>query len=152
MAVLRIEGAGFEPLTLALDRFGDNISNPQPLFEAIADSFARSQEDNFSSSGAVHGGWAPLSPRYAAWKSARYPGAPILTLTGQLRASMTSRPFGVEIIDSRRMVVGTAVPYAKYHQQGTSKMPQRKIINPPTSGELRDWASTMHRFAFEGVI
>ena len=65
---------------------------------------------------------------------------------------MTSRPFGVEVIDSRRMVVGTAVPYAKYHQQGTQQMPQRKIINTPTGAELRDYASTMHRFAFEGVI
>ena len=150
-AQLRLEGSGFQALSLALERFGENVSNAEPIFDEIADDFAAHQEANFRSSGGLHGGWMPLSPRYAAWKSLRYPGAPILTLTGRLRATMTQRPLGVERITSRSMEIGTDVPYAKYHQQGTRRMPQRKIINKPTRGELKTYGSILHRYAFEGV-
>lgn len=151
VAALTIDGAGFQPLQLLLDRFGENIDNPQPMFEDMADQFAQWQSANFGSGGGMWGVWTPLSPAYAAWKNAHYPGKPILTRTGQLRDSMTSRPFGVEVIDSKRMVVGTAVEYAKYHQQGGGNLPRRAIINSPTQGEMRQYGSILHRFAFEGV-
>ena len=149
---LRIDGAGFDPLRVLLDRFGENISNPQPLFEAMADEFAKVQAANFGSGGGMHGYWQPLSPEYAAWKEANYPGQPILTRTGELRDEMSSRPFGVEVIDSKRMVVGTALSYATFHQQGGGNLPQRRIINPPTHSEMRQYGSILHRFAFQGVI
>lgn len=148
---LRIDGAGFEPMQLLLDRFSENIQNPQPMFEAMADEFASRQAANFGSGGGIWGAWAPLSPRYAAWKNANYPGQPILTRTGALRTDMTQRPFGVEVIDSKRMVVGTDIEYAKYHQQGGGNLPQRRIISPPAPGEMRQYGNILHRFAFQGV-
>lgn len=151
MKTLRLDGAGFEPLSLLLDRFSENIANPQPMFEEMADQFAQWQSANFGSAGGMWGVWAPLSPAYAAWKNATYPGQPILTRTGALRTHMSQRPFGVEVIDSKRMVIGTDIDYAKYHQQGGGNLPRRPIINPPTQGEMRQYGSLLHRFAFEGV-
>lgn len=148
---LELQGSGFAPLALMLDRFSENVVDGRDIFDAMADAFASTQEQNFKSSGAVYGGWAPLSPRYAAWKAAAYPGAPILTREGHLRRSLTQRPLGVEDIAARRMVIGTDISYAGYHQKGTSKMPARPMINPPTGQELREYGSILHRFAFEGV-
>lgn len=149
---LNIAGDGFDGLQLLLDRFSENIANPAPMFDAMADVFADTQRRSFDSSGATYGGWAPLSPAYAAWKDAHYPGQPILTLTGELRASLAERPLGVEHIDNQRMVLGTAIEYARYHQDGTSTMPARPIINEPTSGEMRQYGSILHEFAFKGVV
>lgn len=151
-ASISIAGTGFDGLELLLDRFGDNISNPQPMFNSMADVFARSQSQNFGSGGGMYGYWRPLSVEYASWKAVNFPGAPILTRTGRLRDSLTNRPLGVEHIDNKRMVLGTAVEYAGYHQHGTRRMPQRKLINEPTPSELRQYGSILHRYAFDGVI
>ncbi len=149
-AMLDISGDGFDKLSLLLDRFGENVSNLAPLFDQIADDFANTQRENFRTAGAVYGLWTPLSPAYAAWKEAHYPGQPILTRTGLLRDSLSSRPFGVEHIDQNRMVLGTQVPYARYHQDGAG-LPRRPMINQPTRGEIRRYGSMLHRHAFEGV-
>jgi len=151
MMMLIFQGDGITPFTILLDRFSENISNAAPIFDEIANVFASSQAQNFGSGGGFYGYWAPLTPAYAAWKSARYPGAPILTRTGELRSSMAERPFGIEHIDDKRMVVGTALHYAKYHQGGTENMTARKIVHPPTPSELRQYGNILHRFAFQGV-
>lgn len=150
-ASISIRGDGFDALQLLLERFAENVSNPQPMFNAMADQFALSQRQNLGSGGGYYGYFQPLVPGYAAWKDAAYPGAPILTRTGELRESLTSRPFGVEHIDDRRMVLGTQIEYARYHQEGTSRMPKRPLINEPTQSEMRQYGSILHRFAFEGV-
>ena len=46
------------------------------------------------------GQWAPLSPKYKAWKEEHYPGRPILHLTGELIASATME--GKGHIDNRQ--------------------------------------------------
>ncbi len=44
---------------------------------------------NFASNGLPVGGWAPLTPKYASWKMARFPGAPPMVISGKLFASLT---------------------------------------------------------------
>ncbi len=40
-------------------------------------------------------------------------------------------PGGVFIADSQSVVTGTMVAYAKFHQEGTSRMPARPFLDPP---------------------
>ncbi|NEP15199.1 MAG: hypothetical protein F6K14_34530 [Symploca sp. SIO2C1] len=66
--------------------------------------------------------WAALAPSTLAQK--RRLGYPdnILTRTGKMRNSV------VAIADARSVLIGVDVPYAIFHQQGTRKMPQRRIL------------------------
>jgi len=76
--------------------------------------------------------WSPLSPSYAAWKAANYPGRGLLVLERDLRQA-ASRP-------ERRATPTTLtleIPWARlkgkdvdlsWHQLGTERMPPRPLI------------------------
>lgn len=145
---LRFSAPGMAPFRLMLDRFGDNIADPRPLFEKIADEFAQDQGDRFARGNSL---WTPLEPKYAAWKAARYPGAPVLTRTGALRDSLANRPLDVEWIDTQRMVIGTNLHYAGYHQRGMGNNPVRRMIDDPSPQTLHNYGNLLHEWAFEGV-
>jgi len=103
---------------------------------------------NFASNGLPVGGWAPLDPVYAAWKMARFPGAPPMVQTGRLFASLTGATASFETMTNTSITVGTSVEYAKFHQYGTTKMPKRKIVfEPPLfakklGADAIDWISS----------
>ncbi|NEP56008.1 MAG: phage virion morphogenesis protein [Symploca sp. SIO2G7] len=66
--------------------------------------------------------WAALAPSTLAEKRRKgYPES-ILTRTGKMRNSVLA------IADARSILIGVDVPYAIFHQQGTRKMPQRRIL------------------------
>ena len=120
---------GDQQVDRTLARVQDDINDFRPAWEAIADDFVSIEQAQFASQGATgSGGWAPLSPIYAAWKARHYPGKPTLERTGQLKASLTGRPFGVERIDPKSMAVGSDVDYGLFHQQGTERMPRRRPV------------------------
>jgi phage virion morphogenesis protein len=66
--------------------------------------------------------WAALAPSTLAQKQRKGYPASILTATGKMRRSV------VAIADARSVLIGVDVPYAIFHQQGTRKMPQRRIL------------------------
>lgn len=86
---------------------------------------------NFATNGLPVGGWAPLDASYAAWKMARFPGAPPLVRTGKLFASLTGATASIETMTNTSLSIGTTVEYAKFHQYGTTRMPKRKIVFEP---------------------
>lgn len=143
-----VEGETQVDRTLA--RFADNIGDASGVWRKLADRFAALNRRQFATEGASgSGGWAPLSPKYAAWKSTHYPGKPILERTGALRESLTERPFGVEVITPTGMVLGSGIDYGRYHQAGTSRMPQRRPVELP-EGERRQWVNLIQRFIVTG--
>lgn len=77
-----------------------------------------------------NGKYPPLSTKYKAWKQKKAPSSPILVLTGKLRDSVTASGNQDSIINigKQSLVQGTKVPYAKYVQEGTEKMPERKFL------------------------
>lgn len=121
---------GDKQLSRTLTRFSDVIEHAGTggVFDDMADTFGQIEARQFSSSGANSGGWAALSPGYAAWKARHYPGKGVLVRSGALEASLTGRPLGVEVITDDRALFGTGVPYAGYHQHGTPKMPRRRPL------------------------
>lgn len=102
--------------------------------------------ETFASEGAYAGDrWAPLSPRYAAWKLRTHGSLPILRLTGRLGSSLTepSHAEHVFISTPTLMEAGTSVPvYPWVHQKGSENLfgrgihlPARPPLADPTQAE-----------------
>lgn len=97
----------------------------------VQSEFYKVVKDQFAAEGQGKSGkWKPLSSKYAAVKSKRYGNAPILQASGRLYKSMTAAG-GEAIVDKQpqEMTLGSTVPYGKYHQGGTNRMPKRPIID-----------------------
>ena len=149
-ARISFEFYGDVQLDRTLERFELGVRDASPAFEKIGDSLARAERQQFRSQGAYgSGGWAPLSPRYAAWKARHYPGRPILQRSGDLMESLTVRPFGVDIVESQFAVFGSGVDYGLYHQQGTDSMPRRRPVELPETLRRR-WVQIMQRWIVHG--
>lgn len=154
MAALRftftIEGETQIDRTLA--RFADNVGDARTLWDKLATRFASVERRQFASEGGYgSGGWPALSPKYAAWKARHYPGKPILEREGNLRASLTERPFGVEVIEAGFMVLGSGIDYGRYHQAGGGRLPQRRPVELPES-ERRTWIRLIQRYVVTGKV
>lgn len=135
---------GDTQLDRTLTRFGENVRDARPVWEDLADDFAKAERRQFSSQGGyASGGWSPLSPRYAAWKAKRFPGKGILVRTGELERSLTQRPFGVEVIDAQAMAIGSDVEHGGYHQRGDG-LPQRRPVEL-TEARRRDWVRRVQK-------
>lgn len=152
MSGLVFRGEGFDAFGLVLDRFRQRVEDPTPVWEGIADRFVELQQKNFDSQGAtMSGGWSALSPKYGAWKAKHYPGRGILVRSGDLRESLASN-LGVREFTRKSMTVGTQIPYASYHQNGTRTMPARKLIGDIPVNEQREWAKILQRHIVEGPL
>ena len=150
MAALTFRGEGFKAFGLVLERYQQRLDDLSPVWEQLADRFIKLQAQNFASQGAtMSGGWSPLSPQYARQKARSHPGAPILVRDGDLRDSLAGT-LGIREHNRHSMTVGTAVPYATYHQNGTPRMPARRLIGDVPVGEQREWGRILQRFIVEG--
>lgn len=140
-----------------LDRTLESIESAatdlRPAWEVLRGRFTRLEARQFAGEGRYSGGWSPLSPRYAAWKAKHYPGKTILRRTDELWRSLTEGP-EVAVIEPSYMVLGTAVDYAWYHQQGGRHLPRRRPVELPEA-ERREWMKVIQSFirtgGFEGV-
>lgn len=84
------------------------------------------------------GTWQALSPRYARWKTANYPGRRMMVLEGDLSASLHGRgEFAVTHISQRGGEWGTRVPFARAHHHGypDGNLPKRPLMQ--LNDELR---------------
>ncbi len=152
-AVIIFDVEGIDPFVAQLERFQQNFTTAEPAFEAMAEFQRSIWQRQFDQEGAYTGTkWAALTPPYGRWKQRHFPGKPILELTGDLRESMTQRPFGIDVITDDQMVIGTGVPYASYHQRGTEKMPARPIIEKPSFQDRRKFASILHNWIVKGTV
>lgn len=117
-------------------RFASELTDLSPAFEEMADAFGQWEAQAFSSGGSSSGGgWAARKPPTGGW--------PILQRTGRLRGSLTGP--SVRQIGPKRMELGTNVPYARYHQTGTSRMVARPVIRL-TSANKAEWTKIIHRW------
>jgi phage gpG-like protein len=118
-----------------LSPFWRDVWAPQ-YFAMVQDLFATSGTARGAGGRFTSGPWQRLSPQYGAWKAKFYPGQPLLTLTGRLRESLRWNGIGlgeegIFEMTPTSVVAGTSVPYGRYHQTGTSKMPARNFLPLP---------------------
>jgi phage gpG-like protein len=137
----------------AFTRFVSDLSDLTPLWDKLADALRDSTRRNFATEGASSGArWHPLSPRYGTWKAKHYPGQPILQRSGVMMESLVNDGHG-SIYERRpaAMAWGTSVPYAKYHQTGTTRgLPARPIIRL-TDADQDDMTKLVHRHLLESA-
>ena len=139
-------------LERTIDRTIDRAEDASPAWEAIANSLVRAERRQFATEGGyASGGRAPLSPAYAAWKARHYPGKPILERTGRLKASLTERPLGVEVIRPHSAILGSHVPYGLHHQRGGGRPPPRRPVELPESIR-REWVKIVQRWIVTGKV
>jgi phage gpG-like protein len=101
------------------------------VFQWARTELAKANAANFSASGLPVGGWSPLKPRYAAWKSRNFPGSPIMVQGGALRRDLTTLRGPANEIRRTSAKFGTSIEYAKFHQYGTTRMAKRQIVFEP---------------------
>lgn len=147
---LRFELEGFDPVMVGLTGAVTKARDFRPFWRTVvAPWFFGLVQEQFASEGKAVGGWAPLSPRYAAWKATRYPGKTILRRTDRLMRSLTwtgatlATPEGIAVMGPTDATFGTSVPYARFHQRGTRTMRQRRILYLPSTPDPRDTLGRM---------
>lgn len=125
----RLSLPGLPSLVVGLQRMQTDIGDWSLFWtQRFAPAFYANMRQDVTLEGGGSGArWAPLSPAYATWKAARFPGAGILVRSGALKASLAGpdSPLSVFRPGPTSLEIGTSVPYAMYHQLGTSRMPQR---------------------------
>lgn len=105
------------------------IPDSTDAFERFIPEFQKSREGWILSGRTVDGiRFAPLSPKYKAWKDRHYPGRPILIRTGRLLSAVTGGPGWFHRSMPKELRIYITVPYSSYLQDGTSKMPQRNFF------------------------
>lgn len=106
----------------------------------IRDDLRDITRDHFRSEGArgQSGKWAPLSPKYRAWKARAYPGRRKLTRSGRhdFAGALTGRIPSEHLFDAKPKTLRIGIRQttetgriAGYHQGGTRRMPARPILD-----------------------
>ncbi len=128
------------------------INHFRPVLMWARDELEKSNAKNFATNGLQTGkAWSPLDPQYGAWKSIRFPGAPTNVRSGRLFRSLTNLRGVPNVIGDDSAQFGTSVPYAKFHQYGTSNMPKRQVVFEPPLFAKR-LASRAVDYVSNGVI
>lgn len=145
-----IRATGELSAVAAIKRTKQKMNNIRPWYKKLARAIAAAQLLNFTTEGSLAGGWAPLSPEYAAWRLVHAPG-PIMVRTGHLMLSLTSERELVKSMTNRSMTLGSDVAYAHFHQTGTSHMPQRKVLVLPES-VMKAMLKDLAKYVVEGRL
>lgn len=152
---VRFEFYGDVQLDRTIADTRDRVQDLRPVWEVLAGRFAIVEGRQFATEGRYgSGGWAPLSERYGAWKARHYPGKPILQREGDLIASLTRRPFGIEVIETDRAIFGSDVEYGLHHQRGGTvdgRPPQRRPVELPER-ERVEWIRLIQRYVVTGTL
>lgn len=140
MPVLKISVPNSQDVNLLLDGMVKGISDWRgPIWNSTVNRGIRPiVKEQFETTGAVgpHGEWAPLSPKYAKRKAKKFPNAPVLVATGQMRDALLS-PENMGDQQPMSMTFGGPRP-SIFHQMGTSRpMPSRRIIDIGPSQQNR---------------
>lgn len=105
----------------------------RPVFEDYRSYLEGAYAVNFATGGSLVGGWPP-EKAYGSWSSAG--GYAALFRTGRLTESLTNLRGAPNDIDRKAATFGTSVPYAKFHQHGTSEMPRRPVVFLPSGTNM----------------
>jgi len=142
---------GSEEARFMLMRFADRGENMQPALEAIQRDFFDMEQHQFTSQGAFRsGGWAELADSTVAYKERNDLDPRILYATHRLVQSLTGES-GENYAQFTRegVALGSTVPYAGFHQTGTTRMPRRPLLEL-TDADVQRWAKIVQTWLVTG--
>ena len=146
----RIDEDGMSDAKDKLKDIGRRSKNLQPALVKAGLSLRKYMAENYTSQGLLVGGWAPLNPKYAAWKSTHFPGAPPMVRTGALFNSVAVVGPEIDAHDTWA-TYSTNIQYAKFHQYGTTKMPKREVLFAPEVWQ-EELASMVKKYVVDGTL
>lgn len=152
MANIRLTISGLKKILSTLQTLKLRVLNLKPAYKQIADNFREVEKVTFANQGGRRK-WTPLSPNYAKWKSKKYPGKPIMVLTGDLKNSLINQGGDhVEIYTRKSLTIGSKVKYGNVHQFGSRKrkIPRRPPIDP-RSQDTKEWRDIMLNYLIESL-
>lgn len=126
--------SGVEELKAAFNQVVEGIKDFRrgDVWGKVQRVFYKIENELFTSEGAsgASGKWAPLSSPYAEIKAKKWGAVPILTASGRMWKAMSSET-GDSVVDkqAQSMTIGTSLKYPGYHQAGTGRMAQRKVVD-----------------------
>lgn len=101
----------------------------RPAFDSVHSLIVDVEKKQFATEGAAYSGsWAPLAPSTVRHKARRGLDPRILHATLRMMRSFTATTHADHVYraSADEMFVGSRVPYARYHQLGTRRMPRRR--------------------------
>ena len=150
---LQLEVLGETQIDRTFLRLSDTAKNMEPLWERFLKELRDIARLQFESEGSYgSGGWPALAESTIESKQSRGKDNGILRASNDLFNSLTSEgPGSIADISKEWLRYGTSIPYAGFHQSGTTNMPQRRVVRLPES-ERRMLVSLMQRYLVTGEI
>ena len=146
---------GIRQAARRLREIGDRAGNLTPAWPGVGGVVAAHMTQQFATAGAAGGRpWKPLNPKYRAWKIRKGFSGDTLIKTGAMRATLTSRPMGIEEYHADHAYFGTRDPKASWHQRGHKRptpLPKREILFP-TDRMQRDITSVLADYIMRGQV
>lgn len=145
---IEYEIAGVPAIHHQLVGFRDRALNGALVLAEILQDMRRMETELFDTEG--RGEWAELAPSTIERKATEGYPSKILQATEALYDSLTGglgAAGHVEHITEDEILYGTTVPWAQYHQSGTSKMPARPPVDVRES-DIRRWSKMIHAYVF----
>jgi phage gpG-like protein len=137
---IKLDIVGTDGFSRSMDALAQHLGEDlRPMLRAIRDWWHTWQDAVFASEGGEIEQWAQLSPKYKEWKEKKYPGQPILQLTGKLRAAMTGDggSGAWEKVNRKDMTLGIeGIPYWVAHNFPGGKIPQRKFVDTTKQAQV----------------
>lgn len=114
-------------------RFQEALLDLEPLWELVKPIAADVEEEQWDTRGM--GEWPALADSTIRRKEGRWPLDPLIR-TGDLKSSLVD-PGRAADSGPQHMIWSTDVDYARFHQEGTSRMPMRQVVPDPFRVEDR---------------
>lgn len=132
----------------AFDGLEKMLKRPTDFMRRPAEEWmADTEREQFASEGraGASGQWRELSAAYARRKALERGGLRILERTGAMARALTSLR-DVEVTDNK--IIFHLPKPAGFHQRGTARMPQRKVVDP-SAEQVRRLSERVKREAAE---
>lgn len=121
--------------------------NLEPALHLVLADMREAERELFETAGASSGEpWAELKESTLQRKAALGYPPNILIATSDLEASLTEEGGdNIGMVSESEVLFGTFDPKAHFHQSGTVKMPQRKVLDF-SELRIRGWTKTVQRY------
>lgn len=128
---IHINITGDKEVQKYLAKFAKSIIKWKPELKSTGEYLKNTYTNQvFETEGSILGSpWAKLNPQYDYWKRKNFGGRGTLERTGKMR-----RGFGFDAGDTE-VEISNKIPYAVFHQFGTSRMPKRLLMDVSTDME-----------------
>lgn len=112
------------------EELGLRMEDMQPVFDRYGEYIVEEHIPRQFQTQGTPNRWAPLSPKYALWKSIHFPGMPLLQRTQRMKRGFRweAKPRSLRIINRVTAGQSVRIPRWRFHQDGTSKMPARQML------------------------